>query len=878
MATSHSPRAFLAAALLAGAGTAPLGAQLVSEPFDYPDGDLTSQIAWSAHNASGNGPIQVSSGAAVVSHANSEDVNTDFTDQASGSVYYAIDFSVADLGAPYSGSDEEYFAHFRGSGGTSGFIARMFIDAPASTGDFSVAVSTSSSDPAANWATDLDFNTVYRAVVRYDISANQTTLWIDASVEGDTSVQTGSGGSGATIEDFALRQSSSSEDETITIDNLKVGTAFDDVVDSTIAPTLGVALTPNTIAEDAAPGSVSVTVTRSGDTSAPLDVILSSSNLDAATIATTAVQIPIGQLSETFAVVDPTDDTAPDGDNLTTISASASGFNSGGALLTVTDDGDPVLVVINEIHADPDNSLAGDANGDGVRDGSEDEFLEIVNVSGGPLDLTDWTIFEGSSDVSPRHTFPLGTILEDGCAVVVFGGGSLAQLGGGAYFQVSSESDLGLNNSNETVEIRDSLGQIQANVSYGNAGNNESINLDPDLTGTSYADHSSITGAVGLSSPGTEVDGTEFCPAIGSLSIGFDAPSMSESGGSITATITRTTSDNSQALEVSLLLDDESEASLPGPTALILANENSVEVTITAVDDALSDGTQTVTLFAGASRHDATSNTFDVNDDGDVSPEVVINEIMYDPTPADTNGDGAADGSDDEFIEIVNTGANPEDISGWTISDLVAVRHTFPPGTILAPGQAIVVFGGGTLASFSDFSPALVQLASTGFLGFNNTGDSAFLMDGASVIDSVDFGSDPAPGGQSITRDPDLTGSFVAHGSATGSTTDFSPGTRIDGTDFAGGSAAPALSLAITEVDTVGGTVTFELSGLADGTLYSLLNSTDLDFSAAPSIADFSVNPDFTTVGTITGLGGGVYELEVSDDVGTDRQFYAVEE
>ena len=37
-------------------------------------------------------------------------------------------------------------------------------------------------------------------------------------------------------------------------------------------------------------------------------------------------------------------------------------------------------LVINEVHADPAGDITGDANGDGVRDVSDDEFIEFVNI------------------------------------------------------------------------------------------------------------------------------------------------------------------------------------------------------------------------------------------------------------------------------------------------------------------------------------------------------------------------------------------------------------------------------------------------------------------------------------------------------------------
>ena len=65
-----------------------------------------------------------------------------------------------------------------------------------------------------------------------------------------------------------------------------------------------------------------------------------------------------------------------------------------------------------------------DANGDGTVDAMEDEFLELVNVSGVAVNLSGWTLVESDwSTALPRHTFAQNTELGDGVAAVVFGGG-----------------------------------------------------------------------------------------------------------------------------------------------------------------------------------------------------------------------------------------------------------------------------------------------------------------------------------------------------------------------------------------------------------------------------------------------------------------------
>ncbi|NEQ98339.1 MAG: hypothetical protein F6K30_16740 [Cyanothece sp. SIO2G6] len=170
---------------------------------------------------------------------------------------------------------------------------------------------------------------------------------------------------------------------------------------------------------------------------------------------------------------------------------------------------------------------------------------------------------------------------------------------------------------------------------------------------------------------------------------------------------------------------------------------------------------------------------------------VIINEVFYDPASGlsgDANGDGTRDVFGDEFIEIVNTGNSPVDLSGWTLGDDDGSPFTFPDGTILAVNQAAVLFGGGTPSG--TFGNALV-FTDDGRIGngLSNSGDLVELRDSdGQLIDSVGYGGAGAVSGgsgQSVTRDADLVGSFANHSTATGSGgTLFSPGTKINGSAF----------------------------------------------------------------------------------------------
>ncbi len=166
--------------------------------------------------------------------------------------------------------------------------------------------------------------------------------------------------------------------------------------------------------------------------------------------------------------------------------------------------------VINEIHADPAADLPGDANGDGVRDASGDEFVEIVNNTGADVDISGWTL---SDDDAAGVTVPDGTILPNQCALVVFGGGSPTGSFGGSLVLVDDGSiGTGLSNSGDVIVFSDGV-TTQATATYGSeGGNDQSLTLDPDVTGSlPYVLHSTASTSGGaLFSPGTKMDGTPF--------------------------------------------------------------------------------------------------------------------------------------------------------------------------------------------------------------------------------------------------------------------------------------------------------------------------------------------------------------------------------
>ncbi len=86
-------------------------------------------------------------------------------------------------------------------------------------------------------------------------------------------------------------------------------------------------------------------------------------------------------------------------------------------------------IVINEVQTDPAPDLAGDANGDGVRDTYQDEFVELLNRGPVTVDLSGFQLQPAGASA---FVFPAGTRLGPGAYLVVFGGGEPAPLPGPA--------------------------------------------------------------------------------------------------------------------------------------------------------------------------------------------------------------------------------------------------------------------------------------------------------------------------------------------------------------------------------------------------------------------------------------------------------------
>jgi endonuclease/exonuclease/phosphatase family metal-dependent hydrolase len=251
----------------------------------------------------------------------------------------------------------------------------------------------------------------------------------------------------------------------------------------------------------------------------------------------------------------------------------------------------------------------------------------------------------------------------------------------------------------------------------------------------------------------------------GSASVSVTSPNGGESwaGGSV-HNVTWTSSGITN-VKLEYTLDGTTWSTITASTA---ASAGSFAWTVPAASSSSAKVRVTDTASAAS---DASNAAFTIT--GGTPANVIINEILANEPGSDVNG---------EFVELVNTGGASASIGGWTISDATSVRHTFAAGTTLAPGKAIVVFGGAA-AIPGGLTNAVA--ASTSTLSLANGGDSVILKDAGAVVKNSFAYSSTLTGtdGVSMNRSPDATaGSFVLH--TTLSALQSSAGVRVNGTAF----------------------------------------------------------------------------------------------
>jgi hypothetical protein len=399
---------------------------------------------------------------------------------------------------------------------------------------------------------------------------------------------------------------------------------------------------------------------------------------------------------------------------------------------------------LNEVLPAPGSDWDGDLDADTRKD----EWVEIANP-GAACDLSDWLLLSGDGK-SPVFGFS-GT-LDPGGSRIVYGSDALDWEAANGHSSIA----LSLNNGGDVIYLAvvsggdtavvDSLRYDSDDVGY-----DVSLGRVPDGSGAwTYFDHFLPMGGTNLDPTPGAPNGTDPAPHIFAIVRSPLSPTSAD-----TTTITVSAGDASEITRVLLAydinLEDGEEPDMElisGPadfgtwaySILPCSEGDTVHYRVTVLDGQSS----TVSPWMG----------YRVRSD---QVSIRINEILADP-PAEEAGDANRDGersaSDDEFIELVNCGGAPVDISGWVLSDAVSARHEFPGSTMtILPGEFVTVFGGGAPTGFV----GKVFTASGGSLGLTNSGDAVRLVDDQGMlVDEHSYGSE---GGrdESLIRYPDCS-------------------------------------------------------------------------------------------------------------------------
>lgn len=446
----------------------------------------------------------------------------------------------------------------------------------------------------------------------------------------------------------------------------------------------------------------------------------------------------------------------------------------------------PGDIVVTEIMQDPTPS-----NDSGY------EWFEVFNAASGSIDLDGWTISDAGSNSHVINNG--GPLIIPAGGYLLFGSNSDPLSNGGYTPDYVYASFTLANGDDEVILTTDGALEIDR-VEYDGGPN------FPDPTGAAMAlinpslDNNVGSNWVTASTPYGDGDlGTPGSanPAPATLTASLNNPTIVESAGPSASTLTITRSNTTGDLDVTITTSDSSEAEPQLTLITIFDGDADETVDIDAVDDLWADGDQVVTISVSAPGNIGDAAPLTVQDDVSDTNSLIINEVYYAPQGGldDANGDGVFPSDDDEFIEIVNVGAAPFDLSFCSIIEngfdfnVRGPAHIFPSGTILAPGAAIVVFGGGNIASgaTAGFGTAEIQKATEGGLFLSDGGDLVRLRDASDgELFSVELPDSSTLGASgSLTLSPDLaTGSpYIPHTTTTAAT-EFSPGTQTDGTAF----------------------------------------------------------------------------------------------
>ena len=158
------------------------------------------------------------------------------------------------------------------------------------------------------------------------------------------------------------------------------------------------------------------------------------------------------------------------------------------------------VILVNELLPNPGGL---DANRDGIANSIQDEFVELVNTGFDPVSLAGWTLADA---IKVRHVFAADAVLPGCSFFVVFGGGTPKDF---LYVATASTKTLSLNNTGDTVTLKDADAALIDSFIYMTSLTAESFTQFPDGAGP-FVPHLTVSDLP--ISPGATVDGQLHLP------------------------------------------------------------------------------------------------------------------------------------------------------------------------------------------------------------------------------------------------------------------------------------------------------------------------------------------------------------------------------
>lgn len=233
----------------------------LAEPFAT-TGTLNGSNGWVKHSGNTAGQLQVSAGSLsytglnstggklTLVNGNTEDVNKPSTSALTGLVYYSAIINVLNTTSLTANTATgDYFLTTApntgdGSAGNTvtAFSARLYVRAGSVADTFNVGVLNNSGGTAAPSFTGTDYaiNTPIFIVVKYDLSTNTASLFVNPAIgssEGTAAAinATGTGAAPAQIAALAIRQGSSTGN--VEVDEIRMNSTWASVTAANVAST-----------------------------------------------------------------------------------------------------------------------------------------------------------------------------------------------------------------------------------------------------------------------------------------------------------------------------------------------------------------------------------------------------------------------------------------------------------------------------------------------------------------------------------------------------------------------------------------------------------------------------------------------------------------